>query len=135
MTIKESEEDPRNTGIPESKGQCKIVGPKVEVPDISKPLKTKQVNIGSKVQPKFTNIGGYWDEDTMDKVAELLREYQDLFLTNFYDLKGIVGDLGVMKIILKLVAKPMKQIPYWLNPKYKEKVLDELDKMLAAGII
>ena len=29
----------------------------------------------------------------------------------------------------------MKQHPYRLNPNYKEKVKDEIDKMLAAGII
>ena len=71
----------------------------------------------------------------MDKVTELLREYQDLFPTKFTDLKGIIGDLGVMKITLKPDAKPVKQRPYHLNPKYKEKVHLELDKMLAAGII
>jgi len=58
----------------------------------------------------------------VDKVAEFLREYQDLFPTKFSDLKGIIGDLGVMKINLKPDMKPMKQRPYRLNPKYKEKV-------------
>jgi hypothetical protein len=71
----------------------------------------------------------------VDKVAELLREYQDLFPTKFTDLKGIIGDLGVMKITLKPDAKPVKQRPYRLNLKYKEKVCLELDKMLVAGII
>ena len=37
----------------------------------------------------------------MDKVAELLHEYKYLFPTKFFDLKGIVGDLGMMKINLK----------------------------------
>ena len=50
-------------------------------------------------------------------------------------MKGILGDIGVIKIPLKPDAKPMKQRPYRLNPKYKEKVRMELDKMLAAGII
>jgi len=50
-------------------------------------------------------------------------------------MKGIVGDLGVMKITLKLNVKPEKQRPYHLNPKYKEKVHKELDKMLEVGII
>ena len=40
-----------------------------------------------------------------------------------------------MKITLKLDAKLVKQRPYHLNPKYKEKVCLELDKMLTAGII
>ena len=71
----------------------------------------------------------------MDKVVKLLHEYQDLFHTKFSDLKGIIGDLGFMKITLKLEANPVKQRPYRLNPKYKEKVHQELDKMLEAGII
>ena len=50
-------------------------------------------------------------------------------------MKGILGDIGVIKIPLKANTKPMKQHPYRLNPKYKEKVWMELDKMLAAGII
>ena len=50
-------------------------------------------------------------------------------------MKGIVKDLGVMRILLKEDARPVKQRPYRLNPCYKEKVKDEIDKMLAAGII
>ena len=36
---------------------------------------------------------------------------------------------------MKFDAKPVKQRPYRMNPKYKEKVRMELDKMLAIGII
>ncbi len=71
----------------------------------------------------------------MDKVAKLFREYQDLFPTKFMDLKGIIRDLGVMMIMLKPDVKLIKKRPYHLKLKYKEKVLLELDKMLATGII
>ena len=50
-------------------------------------------------------------------------------------MKGILGDIGVIKIPLKADVKLVKQRPYQLNPKYKEKVRMELDKMLATGII
>eukprot|EP00253_Pinus_taeda_P014848 PITA_14848 len=40
-----------------------------------------------------------------------------------------------MKITLKLDAKPIKKSLYRLNPKYKEKVHQELDKMMEASII
>jgi len=63
-------------------------------------------------EPKFVKIGDYWDDTTVDKVTELLHEYQDLFPTNFTDLKGIIGDLRMMKITLKKDVKPVKQIPY-----------------------
>ena len=58
-----------------------------------------------------------------------------MFPTRFEDMKGILGDLGVMRIPLKEGAKPIKQCPYRLNPKYKEKVWKELDNMPAVGII
>lgn len=97
--------------------------------------KKKQVNVGTDVEPKYTTLGDYWDDATMDKVIELLHEYEDLFLTKFTELKGILGDLGMMNITLKLNANLVKQRPYCLNLKYKEKVRKELDKMLVEGII
>lgn len=53
----------------------------------------------------------------VDKVAELLHEYQDLFPTKFTNLKAIIEDLGVMKIALNTDANPIKKRPYHLNPK------------------
>ena len=50
-------------------------------------------------------------------------------------MKGIVGDLVEMKIPLKLDTRPVKQCPYRLNPRYKEKVKAKLDQMLEVGII
>ena len=38
-------------------------------------------------------IGDYWDDFTVDKVAKLLCEYQDLFPMKFSYLKGVIGDL------------------------------------------
>jgi hypothetical protein len=50
-------------------------------------------------------------------------------------MKGIKGPMGEMKIPLRPNARPIKKRPYILNPKYKEKVRIELDRMLEAGII
>ena len=72
--------------------------------------------------PKFANIGDYWDKETVAKITDLLHELQDLFSTNFKEMNGMVGDLGEMKIPLKPDARLIKQRPYKLNPHYKEKV-------------
>ena len=40
-----------------------------------------------------------------------------------------------MRIPLKEEVKPIKQRPYRLNPRYKEKVKQEQDMMIATGII
>ena len=71
----------------------------------------------------------------VSKVTQLLHEYQNLFSTNLSEIKGILGDIGVIKIPLKPDANPVKQCPYRMNPKYKEKVRMKLDKMLATGLI
>ena len=42
-------------------------------------------------------------------------------------MKGIVGDLGEMKIPLRPNVKLVKQRPYRLNPHYKENIRAELD--------
>ena len=75
-------------------------------------MKIRKVNIGSDENPKFANIGDYWDEETMAKITDLLHEFQDLFPMRFSEMKGILGDMGEMKIPLKPDAKPMQQRPY-----------------------
>jgi hypothetical protein len=50
-------------------------------------------------------------------------------------MKGIAGDLGKMKIPLKLGAKPMQKRPYKLNFKYKEKLKYKIEMMLNVRII
>jgi hypothetical protein len=50
-------------------------------------------------------------------------------------MKGIKGTMGDMRIPLKPYERPFKQRSYRVNPKYKEKVNIELDRMLEAVII
>jgi hypothetical protein len=51
------------------------------------------------------------------------------------EMKGIEGDIGDINIPLRLEARPIRQIPYRLNPIYKKKVKAEIDRMLEVGII
>ena len=99
------------------------------------PLKIKKVNIGSPENPKFANTGDYWDHDTVAKINDLLHEFHNLFPTSFLEIKGIVGDLGEMKMNLRPDGKSVKQQPYRLNLRYKEKVKEDLDRMLDSCII
>ena len=115
----DEDDDPRNINILESEGHYEVHGPAVEAPEVTHPLKTQIVNIGSEEKPKYAIIGDYWDEEMVSKVTQILHEYQDLFLTKFSEMKGILGDIGVIKIPLKPDAKPVKHRPYKLNPKYK----------------
>ena len=83
---------------------------------MNQPLNIIRVNIGTKENWKFASVGDYWDEETMAKIMNLLHEFQDLFPTKFSEMKGILGDLGEMKIPLKIDAKPVRKRLYHLNP-------------------
>ena len=71
-------------------------------------MKIRKVNVGIEENPKFASVGDYWDEETMAKITDLLHEFQDIFPTKFLEMKGILGDLGEMKIPLKPDVKPVR---------------------------
>ena len=71
----------------------------------------------------------------MGTIVGLLTKYQEFFPTIFFVLKGIIRDLGVMNITVKPDARPIKQHPYILKPKYKQKVKEEMEKMVFAGVL
>ena len=52
----------------------------------------------------------------MEKITDLLHEFQYLFLIKFSEMKGILGDLGEMEIPLNPYVKPVQQRSYRLNP-------------------
>jgi hypothetical protein len=98
-------------------------------------IKVNKFNIGTVENPNMASIGDYWDEKTVDWITKLLCEYSDLFPIIFIEIKGIAGELGEMNIPLKLEARPIIKRPYRLNPIYKKKVREEINRMLEAGII
>jgi hypothetical protein len=129
------EDDPRDIQIEEVKGERDVEGSPIESEVISVPIKVKKLNIRIVEHPKMASIGDYWDEPTVESITELLREYNNLFPTTFIEMKGILGELGEMKIPLRPEARPIRQRPYRLNPIYKQKVKEEIDRMLEDGII
>ena len=76
-----------NITIPESEGSINVVALDIPTDPMSYPLKIRKVNIGMKENPKFANVGDYWDEETMAKITNLLHEFQDLFPTIFSKMK------------------------------------------------
>ena len=65
----------------------------------------------------------------------LLIEYQYVFERDYKYLKGLVQEMGEMKIELLPDAKHVKKIPYKPAHKYKDIVKEEINNMLTIGII
>jgi hypothetical protein len=88
------EDDSRDIQIEEAEGEREVEGPPIESEVISVPIKVKKVNIGTVEHPKMASIGDYWDEQTVERIAELLHKYSDFFRTTFIEMKGIFEELG-----------------------------------------
>ena len=116
------DDDLWNIKVLETEGIRDVSALDVPTDPMNQPLKIKKVNIRTEENPKFANVGDYWDEEMMEKITDLLHEFQDLFPTKFIEMKEILGDLREMKIPLKPDTKPVRQRLYHLNPQYKERV-------------
>ena len=101
----EYDDEIRNINILEIEGSRDVAAPDVPTDPMSQPLNIRKVNIGTEEHPKFASFGDYWDEETMEKIIDMLHEFQDLFSTNLSEMKGTLGDLGEMNILLKLDVK------------------------------
>ena len=80
--------------------------PDIPVDPMNQPLKIRKINIGTEENPKFASVGGYWDEETMANITDLLHEFQDLFSMKFSETKGIRR--GEMKIPLNPNVKVVR---------------------------
>ena len=98
-------------------------------------MKTKEFDISNDDRPKMAKIGDYWSEEQTTEMVNLLKEFQDVFTRDYKYLKGIVHEMGEMKIDIKPNVQPVKKRAYKLVHKYKEIVKKEIDNMLATGII
>lgn len=67
----------------------------------------------------MAQVSDYWTEKETVDIEDLLKEYQDVFARDYKDLKGLVEEMGEMKIELIPRAKPIKKQPYKLAHKYK----------------
>jgi hypothetical protein len=56
----------------------------------------------------MASIRDYWDEQIVESIIELLREYRELSPTTFIEMKGIVGELGEMNIPLRPEERPIR---------------------------
>ena len=82
-------------------------------------VKTKEIDISNDNRPKMAKIGNYWSEEQTIEIVNLLKEFQDLFAWDYKYLKGLVAEMGEMKIDIKTDARHVKKIPYQLAHKYK----------------
>ena len=83
-------------------------------------IKIKEVNIAKDGPPKMARIRDYWSKQQTTEIVDLLKEYQDVCARDYKDLKGLVEEMGEMKIDLLPEATPVKNRPYKLAQSTKK---------------
>ena len=80
-------------------------------------VKNKEFNISNDGQPKMAKNGDYWSEEQTTEIVNLLKAFEDVFSRDYKDLKGLVHEMGEMKIDIKPDVRPVKKRPYKLSHK------------------
>ena len=65
----------QNINILQTEGSRDVAALDLPTDSMNQPLKIKKDNIGMDENPKFANVGDYWDEETMAKITDLLHEF------------------------------------------------------------
>ena len=89
-------------------------------------IKIKEVDISNDDRPTMENIREYWTKQQTTDITSLLKEYKYMFARDYKYLKGLVKEIGEMKIDINSNAKPVKKSSYKLTHKYKEIVKKEI---------
>ena len=63
----------------------------IKVPEwMDAKVKTIEIDISNDNRPKMAKIGDYWSEEQTKEIVDLLKEFQDVFVRDYKDLKGLV---------------------------------------------
>ena len=80
-------------------------------------------------------IGAQLNQEQVGKIKRLLMKYHDVLAWDYTDLKGIPPHITQHTIPLAEGDRPKACRTYPMNPKYAEKVKEELNKLLEVGFI
>ena len=72
------------------------------------------------------------DEEKL--LIDTLKEYKDVFVWSYKDLKGVDPSICQHTIPMQEDAKPSKQRPYTHNQNFAKKIKDKIGKLLDVEI-
>lgn len=108
---------------------------KKEAPAIQNYGEYEKINIGTKEDPKFVNLGKCCYEAERKRFIDFLIEFRGVSAWSYDDLKNFRDGKFQHQIPLKPSVNPFRQKLRNFNPKVVEAIFHEVDKMLKARII
>ncbi len=77
-----------------------------------------ELNLGIDAKPHMVKINAQLETCKVLEVEQMLKEFKDVFVWTFKDLKGIPLELAHHKIELDIIIPPTHQAMCRLNPNY-----------------
>ncbi|KAL3675163.1 hypothetical protein R1sor_025111 [Riccia sorocarpa] len=93
------------------------------------------VNISNDGTPRYVKISANISIEHRKTFQEIFREYRAVFAYGYKELLGINPVACQHRIILRPDSQPVQAKPYRMNPRYAQKVKEELDKLLECQFI
>jgi hypothetical protein len=98
-------------------------------------MQVDDINIGFEDSPRYIKIGKTCTEKERKEIIELVREYKDVFVWSYDELKTFDQNIFNHEIPLIMDAKPFRQRIRFMNPKVAPTIQKELQKLYEAKII
>ncbi|MCO5575757.1 hypothetical protein L7F22_029561 [Adiantum nelumboides] len=100
------------------------------------PEKAKKIDLAEPgEEPKPAYIATDLTEEEEQLLIATLKQYKDVFVWSYKDLKGVDPSICQHTIPLKSDAKPSRQRPYTYNEMFARKIKEEIDKLQEAEFI
>jgi hypothetical protein len=94
-----------------------------------------EINLGIEEDPRPTFISASLPEEVVDKLKTFLKGYMDCFAWSYKEMPGLDPNVAVHYLKIDPTFKPIKQALRRMRIELEEKVVEEMKKLIGAGLI
>jgi hypothetical protein len=94
-----------------------------------------EINLGTEDDPRPTFISASLTEEEQEAYKAFLYKNRDIFAWSYKEMLGLDADVAVHHLSIDPAYKPVKQAPRRFHPDLESKIIEEVDKLIAAGFI
>jgi hypothetical protein len=95
----------------------------------------EKIDLGNESKPRPTYISAKLEAEYKKELIALLKEFQDCFAWEYYEMPGLDRSIVECRLPIKLGYRPFQQHPRQCNPKIYPDIKAEIMKLLVAGFI
>jgi hypothetical protein len=94
-----------------------------------------EINLGTEDDPRPTFISASLSKEEQEEYKALLYRNRDIFAWSYKEMPGLDTDIAVHRLSIDPAYKPVKQTPRKFHPDLEVRIVEEVDKLIAAGFI